>query len=125
MKKYIFRHQVAALIGWGVDYTVLILCTEIFSIWYVTSTAVGGVFGALVNFFISSYWVFSKSKNSLKNQLFKYIIVTFGNLILNILFIYLLTDWVNIDYKISKIIAGITIAGLYNFLLMRYFVFKK
>ena len=121
----LYRHQIAALIAWLADYAILILLTEAFSIWYITSTFIGGVTGALVNFFISSYWAFPGSKNSLKNQLFKYILVTIGNLLLNILFIYLLTDWLLIDYKLSKVIGGITIALFYNFLLMRHFVFKK
>ncbi len=121
----LFRHQIAALIAWLVDFGILILLTEVFNIWYITSTTIGGIGGALVNFYISSYWAFSGSKNSLKNQLVKYIMVTIGNLLLNILLIYILTDWLIIDYKLSKVIAGITIAIFYNFLLMRHFVFKK
>lgn len=121
----LFRHQIAGLIATAVDFGVLIILTEFFDVWYVLSTALGALFGAVTNFFISSYWAFSGSKNSLVNQMFKYVIVSAGSLILNTLFVYILTDFLQFDYKISKVITAITIAWTYNFLLMRYYVFKK
>jgi putative flippase GtrA len=121
----LFRHQIAGLIATAVDFGALIILTEVFGLWYVYSTATGALLGAITNFFISSYWAFSGSKNSLVNQMWKYIIVSAGSLVLNTLFVYLLTDFLNFDYKISKVITAITIAWTYNFLLMRYYVFKK
>ena len=55
----------------------------------------------------------------------KYIIVSFGGLILNTIFVYLLTDLVDITPNISKIITAIFIGWTYTFALMRYYVFKK
>lgn len=122
----LFRHQIAGFIATLIDFGVTIFLTEMLLVWYVYSNATGALFGAAANFFISSYWAFAGSKNKLINQLWKYVIVSFGSLILNTLAVYLLTDWFfEFDYKLSKIIVAITIAWSYNFLLMRYFVFKK
>lgn len=121
----LFRHQVAGLMATAVDFGVLIVLTDYFDVWYVYSTALGALFGAVTNFFISSYWAFAGSKNSLVNQMFKYVMVSAGSLILNTLFVYLLTDLIGFDYKISKVITALFIAWTYNFLLMRYYVFRK
>ena len=122
----LFRHQIAGFLATLVDFGVTIFLAEVVMLWYVYSNATGALFGAVANFFISSYWAFSGSKNKLFNQMWKYIIVSAGSLLLNTLFVYLLTDWWwEFDYKISKIIVACTIAWTYNFLLMRYYVFKK
>jgi putative flippase GtrA len=121
----LFRHQIAGLIATSVDFGILILLTEVFDLWYVFSTAIGALLGATTNFFISSYWAFAGSINSITNQMYKYILVSAGSLALNVLFVYILTDLIHFDYKVSKIIVAITIAWTYNFLLMRYYVFKK
>jgi putative flippase GtrA len=121
----LFRHQIAGLVATIIDFGVLILLTETFNVWYVYSTAIGAFAGAITNFYISSYWAFSGSKNSIRNQMYKYLLVSTGSLLLNILFVFLLTDLLHFDYKLSKIITALFIAWTYNFLLMRYFVFKK
>jgi len=121
----LFRHQIAGLIATAVDFGILILLTETFNVWYVFSTAAGAISGAITNFYISSSWAFSGSKNSIRNQIYKYLIVSTGSLLLNILFVFLLTDLLYFDYKLSKVITAIFIAFTYNFLLMRYYVFKK
>lgn len=119
------RYQVAAIIATMFDFFVLIALTELFDVWYVTSTAIGAFCGALTNFIICRNWAFVNSSNNLVNQVYKYILVSLGSLILNTLFVYLLTDFANINYSISKIIAAITIAIFYNFTLQKYYVFKQ
>jgi putative flippase GtrA len=129
------RHQAAGFIATLVDFGVLIFLTETFDLGfhifsfdipkYSIPVALGALSGAIVSFYISTYWAFPGSKNSLKNQALKYVIVSIGSLLLNVLFVYLLTDLINLDYKLSKFITAIFIAWTYNFLLMRNFVFKK
>lgn len=119
------RYQVAAIIATMVDFFVLIILTELFDVWYVTSTAVGAFCGALTNFIICRYWAFVNSSNNLANQAVKYTIVSAGSLILNTLFVYLLTDFAGVNYSISKIITAIIIAIFYNFTLQKYYVFKQ
>jgi len=119
------RYQVAAIIATVVDFLVLILLTEIFNVWYVESTAIGALCGAITNFIICRYWAFANSSNNLTNQVIKYILVSAGSLLLNTLFVYLLTDFAHINYTISKIITAIVVAIFYNFTLQKYFVFKQ
>tara|TARA_B100000809_G_scaffold263846_1_gene318087 strand:+ start:2256 stop:2681 length:426 start_codon:yes stop_codon:yes gene_type:complete len=130
-----FRHQAAGFIATLADFGVLIFLTEYFDLSfrifsfdipkYSIPVALGALSGAIVSFYISTYWAFPGSKNSLKNQAFKYVMVSAGSLLLNVLFVYLLTDLLSFDYKLSKFITAILIGWGYNFLLMRHYVFKK
>ena len=122
----LFRHQIAGFVATCVDFWFTILLTEMFAVWYGYSNAIGAFLGAIVSFFISSYWAFSGSKNKLTNQMYKYFVVSIGSLLLNTFLVILLTEsGFHFNYKISKIITAIFIAMTYNFLLMRYYVFKK
>lgn len=119
------RYQVAAIIATMVDFLVLIFLTEIIAIWYVESTAIGALCGAITNFIICRYWAFANSSNHLTNQIVKYILVSAGSLALNTLFVYLLTDFAKLNYTVSKIITAIVVAIFYNFTFQKYFVFKQ
>ncbi len=121
----LFKFQIAGFLATILDFSTLIFLTEIFHVWYVASTAIAAFFGAIINFLICKYWAFVGSKNNIANQITKYAIVSLGSLILNTLLVYLLTNFCQFDYKISKIITAIFIAISYNFLLQKYYVFKK
>ena len=122
----LFKHQIAGVTATTIDFSTTILLTETCSIWYGFSNAFGALMGAIVNFYISSFWAFKGSKNKLQNQMYKYVIVSCGSLLLNTLFVILLTDSIfHLNYKVSKVFTAVLIACTYNFLLMRNFVFKK
>ncbi|MCB9334580.1 MAG: GtrA family protein [Flavobacteriales bacterium] len=120
-----FQYSAAAIIATMVDFFTLIVLTEFFDVWYVASTAIGALFGAMTNFLVCRYWAFANSSNNLSNQIFKYILVSTGSMCLNTLFVFLLTDLTNINYAISKTITAILVAVFYNFTLQKYFVFKQ
>lgn len=120
-----FRYQVAAITATLVDFLVLILLTEVFNVWYVYSTAIGALAGAIVNFNLCRYWAFCNSKNKFKHQVFRYVLVSAGSLVLNTFFVFIFTDFAHINYSISKVITALMVAFFYNYTLQRFFVFKK
>ena len=122
----LFRHQAAGVIATTADFGATIILTETFLLWYGYSNTAGAFLGAIINFFISSFWAFKGSKNRLRNQMYKYALVSSGSLLLNTVLVVLLTDVIfEFDYRISKVITAVFIAWTYNFLLMRNYVFKK
>lgn len=122
----LYRHQIAGFLATVVDFGITFLLTNVFLIWIGYSNFIGALFGAIANFIISTLWAFAGSKNKLINQIWKYTIVSFGSALLNTLLVVLFTEkWFQFDLLITKIFVAITIAWTYNFLLMRYFVFKK
>jgi len=120
-----FSSQIAAFIGTVVDFITVILLTELFGIWYVVSNVVGAFFGAVVNFWLGRSWVFKSTESKIHHQAFRYALVSFGSIILNTLGVYLLTEYLKLNYIFSKIIIAISIAFTYNFFLQKEFVFKK
>lgn len=122
----LFRHQIAGFTATLVDFGFTLLLANVFFIWIGYANFIGAIFGAITNFIISTLWAFSGSKNRLINQIWKYSIVSFGSAILNTFLVVLFTEkWFQFDLILIKIITAITIALTYNFLLMRYYVFKK
>lgn len=120
-----FRLQVAAIAATIVDFATLIILTEVFHVWYVYSTTIGALIGAIINFNLCKYWAFYGSTNKFNHQIFRYAITSFGSLIFNSLFVFILTDRMHLNYTVSKIITAAIIAIFYNYTLQKYFVFKK
>lgn len=122
--KIFAKAQASAFIGGIVDYLTMIVFTELFHIHYTISIAIGGIIGAIVNFSINKYWTY-QSNHSVGRQIVKFILVLIGSILLKSGGTCLFTNWLNIDYKISRIITDIFVSFGFNFLLQKYWVFKK
>jgi putative flippase GtrA len=123
---YIFaKAQASAFTGGIIDYLVMIGCTEFLHIHYTISIAIGGIVGAIVNFSINRYWTYQARQSSVGNQALKFIFVLAGSITLKSSGTFLLTTFLNLDYKISRIITDIFVSFGFNFLLQKYWVFKK
>jgi putative flippase GtrA len=110
------------------DYVIMILLTEVFGIHYTLSIAIACTLGAVMNFFVNKKWAFySKNsfyKFSLPQQLWRFLFVVVSSIALKMLGTYMLTRYVHIDYKISRLITDALVSTLYNYMLQRYWVFK-
>ncbi len=119
-----FSAQVAAFIGTAVDFITVVLLTEFLEIWYVTSNVIGATFGAITNFLLGRYWVFSSTEKKIYHQAFRYFLVATGSMILNTLGVYFLTEYTSLHYILSKVIVAVLIAFTFNFFLQKNFVYK-
>jgi len=98
--------------------------TEWFSVYYVISAGLASALGAIVSFTILRYWAFEKADKPIASQAFKYIIVSVLILVLNMGGIYLFTDFIGLQYMISKIIISIFIGIFISFPLFKWWVYK-
>jgi putative flippase GtrA len=119
------RAQIAAFLGTAVDYLTVIGLTELTGLWYVYSNVFGATLGAITNFLLGRYWAFVSVEDQISMQAFRYALVSGGSLLLNTAGLYLLTEFSPLNYIVSKVLVGIIIAISYNYLLQKYFVFKK
>lgn len=103
----------------------MIICTELFHVYYPISILLSGLVGAVVNFSINRYWTYRVHHLGIGKQLLKFIAVVLGSIILKSLGTYLVTNWLSIDYKISRIIVDIIVSLGFNYTLQTYWVFKK
>ncbi|MDR1130769.1 MAG: GtrA family protein [Prevotellaceae bacterium] len=110
------------------DYLIMILLTEFLGIHYTVSIAIACTLGAIMNFSVNKIWTFhsktSAYKFSLPQQLWRFIFVVVSSIGLKILGTHILTEYVHIDYKISRLITDALVSILYNYMLQRYWVFK-
>ncbi|WP_316818348.1 GtrA family protein [Pedobacter nyackensis] len=130
-KKSVFvfaKAQVSAFTGGLLDYTVMILCTELLHIHYTISIAIGGIIGAVLNFSVNRYWTFTDnkaSKSPVGFQLVKFVFVVAGSIVLKSSGTYLFTNWLKLDYKITRIMVDIIVSLGFNYVLQKYWVFRK
>ena len=119
------KAQVSAFVGGMVDYTIMIISTELFGIHYTLSILISGSIGAIVNFSINRKWTFHAETGNLKYQVPKFIAMVVGSIFLKSGGTYLFTNWLSIDYKISRVITDIIVSLGFNYTLQNYWVFKK
>jgi putative flippase GtrA len=122
------KAQLSAFAGGLLDYAVMVFCTELLHIHYTISIAIGGVIGAVVNFSVNRYWTFSANRAShlpVGFQLAKFVFVVAGSIVLKSSGTYLLTNWLKLDYKITRLMVDIIVSLGFNYVLQKYWVFKK
>ena len=117
------KAQVASLSASIIDFLTTLVCTQVFHIWYVLGSVLGTTAGGIVNFMMGRNWVFESKERKMHIQIFKYIIVWTGNLLLTTAGVYLVTHYLHVNYILSKIIVSCTVGTGYNFLMQKKFVF--
>lgn len=118
------KAQLSAFIGGLSDYCIMLLCTELLHIHYTVSIVISGSLGAVVNFTINKYWTF-KADAPIGKQLPKFVLVVVGSILFKSSGTYLVTEYLHIDYKISRLIIELIISLGFNYPLQKYWVFNK
>jgi len=118
-----FKVQVASVTGSGVDYLVTIVLASGFHCWYLASSVVGNVAGAIVLFVLCRKWIFLRDKGSIHLQIIRFVLVFTGNIILASIGIYMLTHLLNFHYVISKTFMSVLLGVSYNYIMQKKFVF--
>jgi len=122
MREFI-KVQIGSILGSLADFAITILCTEFGLSWYLFSNLMGNCAGGLIQFTLSRRWIFKKNGTNISRQLIKYVVFFLGNLFLSGLGVYLLTQYLHINYIVSKLICSILLGISYNFYMQKYFVF--
>lgn len=123
------KAQLSAFIGGMADYSVMIFITEVFNVHYTISIAIGGIIGAVINFSLNKTWTFKSSNRKYKSgfigQMWKFVIVVAGSISLKSSGTFLITQYLHIDYKISRLMVDLVVSLLFNFNLQKHWVFRK
>lgn len=97
---------------------------HLIGIYYVTSSGIGAVCGALVSFFLSRHWAFKSTAKRLRGQMIRYACASGLSLVLNVYGIYFVTETIGCDETISKVVTSIFVGLFVNFPVFKYWVFK-
>jgi putative flippase GtrA len=123
------KAQISSLAGGIVDYLTMILFTEVFHLHYTVSIAIGGVVGAIVNFSINHKWAFRSSKLSYKfpawKQFSRFVLVVANSIILKATGTHMITTYLGINYKFSRIFTDMLVSIVFNYTLQRHWVFRR
>jgi len=123
--KRFLRYNVVALLATTLDFSLFIIFTDIFQIWYVTSTFISAIIGGVVAFFLERNWTFVSKDDKLSHQAILYLIVWGISILLNTLGLYLIVEYINIDQVISKVVISVAVGIGFNFLMHNFLVFKQ
>lgn len=122
------KAQVSAFTGGVTDYLFMISLTEFFHVHYTISILIAGSIGAVVNFSLNKRWAFRSKDKPYKypawNQFLKFVPVVLNSIVLKSSGTYFITTFFGLDYKISRLMADFLVSML-NFILQKYWVFKK
>ncbi len=119
------KSQTASLVASGVDFGIMLLCVEVFDLWYIMASVTGSISGACTHFILGRRWVFDARQGRVPLQMLRYLAVWTGHVILSTIGIYLLTNFVRVYYAASKIIVAVVMGLSYSYLLQRKYVFSK
>ncbi len=123
------KAQFSAFVGGITDYMIMIFFTEIFHIHYTLSIVIGGVIGAIINFSLNKSWTFHTKdipyEDSYAKQLMKFVLVVANSIFLKSTGTYLITTYLGVDYKISRLFTDLFVSIAFNYTLQKFWVFKK
>lgn len=119
------KSQISASIATAIDFFMLFILVELFSVWYVLAAAIAAACGAVTNFLLGRHWTFLSKDDKWHHQAQRYTMVATGSMGLNTLGIYLFTDGFGMHYMLSKTIVALIVAVAFNYPLQHNYVFKK
>ena len=119
--RYFFTGGLAFL----VDFGMLAFLTEICGIHYIISNTISFTLGLSISYIITIFWIFTKSKfDNRKLEFTFFAIIGIVGLVLTNLLLWCFTHVFGVYYLLSKIIAA-AFVFIWNFLVKKYWLFKK
>ncbi len=128
MKKLLaqfMKFGVVGVIAFVIDYGFMILLTEVFGVPYLISTTVSFIISVVFNYFASMRFVFKRKDDmSRRREFIIFVILSVIGLVINDVFMWLMVDFLFIDYRISKIVVTFIVA-VWNFVTRKIFLEAK
>jgi len=118
-----FRYGFVALAAFIVDFGLLFVFTHYLNIYYLISATLSFLISLVLNYWLSTLWVFSHSSKKRAVEVTAFLIINLVGLALNMVIIWLCTSLFGMYYLYSKLIA-VTLVFFWSFLARRYFIFK-
>lgn len=125
-----FRFSVIGLINTGLDFGLYYILTRgliisnFFSLNIYLANIISFVFATTFSFFANRRWTFSVSKKLSFPEVGRFYFATLSGLAINSFFLFLGTEILNLNDLIAKAAATVFYV-LWNFILLRHWVFKK
>lgn len=125
MKKLIAQFMKFGIVGvlaFIIDYGLMILLTEAFGVPYLASTTISFIVSVIFNYVASMRYVFKRKDDmSRRREFIIFVALSVIGLVINDVFMWLMTDQLFIDYRFSKIVVTFIVA-VWNFVTRKIFL---
>ena len=119
LPKYIVVGGTSAII----DFSLYVLFTDVFNIYYILAATFSFIVAALYNFTLNRKWTF-KSNGKKRKQLPVFFTITVSGLLINNGIIFILVEYIYLWDILAKLIAT-AIVTMWNFLGNKYVTFRR
>lgn len=121
--KRFWKYVVSSVLSVGIDFGLLFLFVELFSMHYLTAATTSFILGHSTNYLISRHWNFNGTDR--KHKIAYFLFVGFGaaSLGMTLLLLKIFVDDAGFNYLNARLLAG-CIIGVINFLFNYYVTFK-
>ena len=117
------RYGAAAFLGFAADYLTLLLLKESCDLHYLFAVPVAFVVGVAVNYLVGVLFVFRRGNWSMRMELSLFVIISLLALAVTELSMFLLTDLLRVDYRVSRVLSGV-VTYLFNFFSRRMILYR-
>ncbi|TJW12389.1 GtrA family protein [Parvibacter caecicola] len=118
----LLKFGVVGVLAFFIDYGLMVLLTEAFSVDYLISATVSFVVSVVFNYLASMRYVFRHREGLTRRREFAlFVVLSVVGLLLNDVLMWLGTDLASIDYRITKIAVTFLVA-VYNFVTRKVFL---
>jgi len=117
------KYGVAAFGGFAADYAVLLVLKEWVGLHYLVAVPLAFLAGIAVNYLIGIWFVFRRGNLSITRELLLFVTISLLALAITEGSMYLFTDLLRVDYRISRLISGV-VTYLFNFFSRRFVIYR-
>jgi len=117
------KYGLAAFGGFAADYAVLLMLKEWAGLCYLIAVPLAFLAGIAVNYLIGIWFVFHKGNLPLGKELLLFLAISLLALAITEGSMYLFTDLLRVDYRISRLISGV-VTYLFNFFSRRLILYR-
>lgn len=118
----IMKFGIVGIIAFFIDYGLMILLTELFDVDYLLSATISFTVSVVFNYLASMRYVFShKEGMSRRREFIIFVVLSVIGLGINDALMWLGTDLIGIDYRITKI-AATAVVMVWNFVTRKKFL---
>ncbi len=123
--KQFLRHSVIGGTAFLIDYSLLVMLTEVAGLYYLWSATISFVVSMIFNYRFSMRFVFKRRTDiSRKREFFIFLVLSAVGLGMNTLLLWFIVRYTSIHYLIAKLIAT-GIVTIYNFSSRKRFLERK
>jgi putative flippase GtrA len=122
--KQIFLFLISGGICFIADLSILVFLVEILKMDVIISNCISVIFTIFLAYFLNVKFIFQNGKFGIKKEISLFYIFSGISFVLDVLFLYLLVEYIFMWYVLAKIIVSLIVAT-FNFSTRKWFIFSN